>query len=204
MSVNSGCLTKVSSFNVTGACYGALLAVNGLSFEGSLEKENIQLKWSTVKAFDANQFIVERSTDGINFKVIGSVNISSNNNISSSRYLFSDMNAAAGKNYYRLRIMKTGNTSAYTNVIEITKKGNVSISVMPNPVTDAFSIRFQQSIPASYNVSLVSAEGRVILNNNYATVTGDVKNIQRPHAVYYLLIRNMTTSEKEVIKLFFK
>ncbi len=118
------------------------------------------------------------------------------------------MNAAAGKNYYRLRIIKAGNTSAYTNVIEVSKKGNVSISVMPNPVIDAFSIKFQQSIPASYNVSLVSAEGRIILNNNYATISGDVKTIQRPHAmatgVYYLLIRNLATSEKEVIKLFFK
>ncbi|MEO6315812.1 MAG: hypothetical protein ABIU63_02105 [Chitinophagaceae bacterium] len=208
VSVNSGCLTRISSFRVTGACGGGLLAVNGLSFSAAPEKENVQLKWTTAKSFDATSFIVERSTDGNNFKVIGSAAVSSNNKFVVSQYYFSDMNAVTGKNYYRLRIIKTNGSIAYTDVQIVSKKGKISVSVMPNPVAESFTIRFQPAASANYTVSLVSAEGKVVLNSTYAVRPGDAKTIQRPGTiatgVYYLLVLNQSTSEKEIIKLFFK
>jgi hypothetical protein len=208
VSVNSGCLTKVSTFQVTGLCGGMILEASGLSFDGSLEKENVQLRWTTVKAFEADKFIIERSVDGRNFKEIGTMNVSSNNSISSSQYFFSDVNAAVGKNFYRLHTVKLNRPAAYTRVIEIDKTGKAAVSVMPNPVVDAFSVKFGQVTAANYNISLVSAEGKIVFSNNYSARTGDVKTIQRPNSlvtgVYYLLIRNVATSEREVIKLFFK
>lgn len=208
MSVNSGCLTKVSSFHITGACGGQLLASNGLSFTGSLENENVQLKWTTAKGFAADKFIIERSTDGLNFNSIGTMNVAANNNNTVSQYYFSDISAPSGNIFYRLHIVKSNRPAAYSNVIEISSKGKVSISVMPNPVTDVFTVKFQHAITANYNMSIVSAEGRMIFSNNYPIRTGDAKTIQRPHGsvtgVYFLLIRNLATDEKEVIKLFFK
>jgi len=207
VSVNSGCLTKISSFKVTGACGNSLLATNGLSFEGSLEKENAQLRWTTSKAYDATAFVIEKSTDGINFKELGNMPANASS-ISSSQYLFSDVNVVAARNYYRLRIIKSGGKIAYTNVIEINKKSKIAVSVMPNPVADAFTIKFQPLTGADYNVMLVSADGKVILNNNYAVRPGDIKTIQRPGAlatgVYYLAVINKSTNEKDIIKLFFK
>ncbi len=208
MSVNSGCLTKVSSFTVTGACGNQLLAANGLSFTGSLENDNVQLKWTTAKGFSADKFIIERSADGLNFNGIGTMNVDANNINHVSQYYFSDFNAASGHIFYRLHIVKSGSTAAYSNIIEINKKGKVSISVMPNPVADAFNINFQQVSGTNYNIRLVSVEGRIVFNNNYAVRTGESKNIQRPKGivtgVYFLLIRNQATNEQEIIKLFFK
>ncbi len=207
MSVNNGCLQKVSTFHVTGMC-GGLLATNGLSFNALLEKENVQLKWATVKAFDAKSFIVERSTDGINFKEIGSAVVSSNNRFASSQYFFSDISAVTGKNYYRLRIIKPNGTIAYSDVETVTKQGKVSVSVMPNPVAASFTIRFRPQSAANYQVSLVGADGKMILHNTYSVRPGDTKTIDRPAAiasgVYYLLVVNQQTNEKDIIKLFFK
>ncbi len=209
ISVNSGCLTKVSTFHVTGSCGGALLAAEGISFDGTLQGDNVQLKWTTVKAFEADKFIVERSNDGRNFKDIGTVMVTSNNMISSSQYYYSDANAPAGSNFYRLRIVKQGRNNAYTKIIEVKKAGgNVTISVMPNPVADAFSINFQKVVAGNYNICLVGADGKFIINSVYNIHAGEVKTIQRPPGivpgVYYLLVRNMTTNDKETIKLFFR
>jgi hypothetical protein len=208
MSVNSGCLTKVSSFTVTGACGGTLLQLKGLSFVGSLDKENVQLKWTTASAFPADKFIIERSIDGLNFKEIGTMNVSANNNTAVSQYFFSDINAPAGKIYYRLHIIKSNLPATYSSIVEITKTGTITISVMPNPVVDAFTIKFQKVTAANYVVSLASADGRIISKNSYPVTSGEAKTIQRPYGtatgIYFLIIRNMASNQQEVIKLFFK
>jgi len=208
MSVNNGCLQKVSTFRVSGICGGSLLAVNGLLFSASADKENVQVKWSTARAFDAASFVVERSMDGISYKELGAVAVSSGNSITVSQYLFSDLSAMNGKNYYRLRIIKPTGGIAYSNVEIVSKKGKVAVSVMPNPVAESFSIHFQPVTNTVYNVSLVSAEGKVMMNNLYAVRPGDNKTIQRPGSiaagVYYLLVVNQNSNEKDIIKLFFK
>ena len=207
MSVNSGCLTKISSFHVTGMC-GGLLSVNGLTFGAALEKDNVQLKWTTARAFNASRFVIEKSTDGNSFREMGSAAVSNNNNTTASQYFFSDINPVPGKNYYRLRIIGSNGKIYFSETVTVTKKGTVAVSVMPNPVAEAFTIKFQPVNSATYNVSLVSAEGKVVMNSNYAVRTGDARTIQRPgtvsSGVYYLVTVNQSTNEKEVIKLFFK
>lgn len=209
VSVNSGCLTKIASFHVTGTCGAGVLAGNDIIFDGYLENDNAQLRWTTAKGFAADKFIIERSADGRNFVSIGSVSVSGNNNLGASQYLFSDVNTPVGKNLYRLKIVKTNNSSVYTKVIEISKAGiGESLSVMPNPVIDAFTIKFNGVKAGQYTVSILNAEGRVIMGNNYNIKSTDYRIIQRPVGIaagtYYLLIRNLATNENEAIKLLFK
>ena len=209
ISVNSGCLTKVSTFNITGSCGGALLAAEGITFDAKLDKDNVQLNWTTVKAFEADKFIIERSNDGRNFTDIGTVMVSSNNLVSSSQYYYSDINAPAGSNFYRLRLIKQDRNAAFTRIVEIKKAGsNISVSVMPNPVAETFNINFQKVVAGNYNICLVGADGKFVLNTIYSIHAGETKTIHRTSGivsgVYYLVIRNMTTDEKVVIKLFFR
>lgn len=207
MSVNSGCLTRVSSFNVTGMC-GGLLSINGLSFSGAADKNNVQLKWTTVRAFDAVTYVVERSGDGINFSSIGTQAVSGNNAISASQYFYSDINPLGGKSYYRLRIVSKSGKISYSEVVTVNMKRTVSVSVMPNPVVNAFSVHFEPVANSNFEVSLLSADGKTVFRNKYAVHPGDVQTIQRPSAlssgVYYLVVVNQSTNEKEIIKLFFK
>lgn len=165
------------------------------------------MKWTKVRAYDANSFIIERSTNGVNFKEIGSIAVSSNSRLTASQYFFFDINAATGKSYYRLRIIKANGGIFYSNVEMEIKLGKVAVSVMPNPVTSSFTIRFQTAPVTSYGVSLVGADGKIILHYTYAAGPGDAKTIERPSSVatgvYYLLVVNQQTNEKDIIKLFF-
>jgi hypothetical protein len=134
--------------------------------------------------------------------------VSARNGVASSQYLFSDVNAIAGSNFYRLRIIRQDGTITYSNIVDISKKGAVSVSVMPNPVADAFTIRFQPLAATNYNVMLLSADGKVVFSSNYTINPGEAKTIQRPGAlasgIYYLAVVNKSTNEKDIIKLFFK
>jgi Secretion system C-terminal sorting domain/SprB repeat len=207
MSVNSGCLQKVSTYTVTGLC-GLILSTNGITFEAAPDKDNVQLKWITARSFNARGFVIERSADGSHFTAIGSVVVSSANAITTSQYLYSDINVTGARIYYRIRIIQTDGSIKYTNIVEIDKKATVSISVMPNPVENQFTIKFNTSSNANYNVSLLSTDGKMIINNRFSVTPGDAKTIQRPNGittgVYYLVIINQSSQEKEIIKLFFK
>ena len=207
MSVNSGCLTKISSFRVTGMC-GGLLAVNGLTFTAAMEKENVQVKWNTLKGFNASKFYIEKSTDGQHFTEIGSAVVAYNNSVSNSQYIFADLHPATGKNFYRLRIIATNGKVSYSAIATINKKGTVSVSVMPNPVAESFTIQFQPAGNSNYSVRLMGADGKIIMNNTYAVRPGDAKTLLRPATVatgvYYLVVVNQANNDKEVIKLFFK
>ena len=130
------------------------------------------------------------------------------NSNTSSQYFFSDVNAVTGKNFYRLRIINANGRISFSNIEVVSKKGKVTVSVMPNPVAEFFTIRFQPLASANYNVSLVSTDGKIILKSIYAVRPGDAKTIQRPGGiatgVYYLAVVNQSTNEKDIIKLFFK
>jgi SprB repeat len=208
VSVNGGCLTKIANFHVTGICGAGVLAGNDIFFNGYLENDNVQLRWTTAKGYAADKFVIERSEDGRNFTSIGTVNVSGNNNLGASQYLFSDMNMPAGKFYYRIVVIKQNGAPAYTKVIELSKIGGISISVMPNPVMDAFTLKFNGVKAGPYLVAIVNAEGKTIINNNYNIKSTDYRTIQRPAGTaagaYYLLIRNLATNENETIKLLFK
>jgi len=207
VSVNAGCLTRITEFDLTGNC-GGILALNDLSFSGSMQNNNVTLQWNTSQNFAANSFIVERSTDGQKYTAIGTVLTSINNNISSSQYYFTDANALPGKNFYRLRMTHTYSQDTYSQIVSVNKGGNTNITVVPNPVSDVFTIQFQQCPSANYSTSLISPDGRRIMNAIYTVTSGESKTIQRTRemapGVYFLTIQNQTTHESQIIKLLFK
>lgn len=206
--VNGGCLTKVSSFHVTGTCGFGLLPANGISFTASLEKENAQLKWVTDKGFAATQFMVQRSADGIHFTALATVPVAAGTALEKTQYLFSDINTPYGRSFYRLAVMKQNQQLLYTKVIEINRTDNTVITVISNPVVDAFTVKFSHARPGKYMISLLNAESKTVLRGNYFVLASDSKTIQRPAGLatgmYYLQVLNTETGTQQTVKLFFR
>ena len=209
-SVNSGCLSRVSYFNLTGNCNGfSTLAVNGVKLNGTIQQDQSQLQWETTAGFAADAFVVERSIDGSNFKSIGTAKASVNAATSKSVYYFTDAAPVAGKNFYRLRLVKAGKADAYSNIITLQLNSSSSISVIPNPVQDQFEVKFGKiSQSATYQVSLRGSDGRLLMSQSVHISAGESKRFQRPAntptGVYYLQTINLTTNEQNVSKLIFK
>jgi hypothetical protein len=206
--VNSGCLTKTASIRVTGACGFGLLGAGGISFEGSLVKGNTQLKWMTDNSFAGSGFIIQRSDDGIHFKQIGMMTVAAGNQSAAGHYFFTDSNTPMGKSLYRIAVVKQDFSQVYSRAIEINKTAQGDISVLANPVQEAFVLTFSHVKPGNYIVRLVTAEGRIVLSTNYNILAIDRKTIQRPAGllpgVYYLRIRHSDGSSNGLIKLLFK
>ncbi|MFM9910391.1 MAG: T9SS type A sorting domain-containing protein [Chitinophagaceae bacterium] len=206
-SVNFGCLTRISYFNLTGLCGSFLLAENDLSFKASLKNDRTELQWLTGSNFSADEFVIERSTDGRTYKAITTVKAAP---ISTSKhqYLYTDNSPEFGKNHYRIKIIKRNTGNNYSKIIVLTRGNSNAISVHPNPVDDHFQIQFNGVASGIYSVSLINATGGLMHMQSLAIVSGETKNIQRPAGAkagtYFLHIWNKEMNSRQVIKLIFR
>jgi hypothetical protein len=207
VSLNNGCLTRLSTYTINGSCGGDPLSISGLDFSGSLQGENVQLRWKTQPQFDARTFVIERSHAGGPFIAIGTVAASVSTDIS-NLYYFTDNNAPTGLLQYRIRILKPSGAPAFTQVLKFDIGTGVALSVMPNPVTDAFDVRFGKVTSAGFNVKLIGLDGRIYINTPVTVTAGEIKHFSRPHGtakgLYFLEIQNVTTGEKKSFKLVFQ
>lgn len=108
-------------------------------FKAEAALEGVSLKWQTTAEVQNDFFEVQKSTNGIDFDVIGIVN-GNGNSVEVNNYSFYDINFKNGAAYYRLRQVDFDGTFEYSE-IELVKSGDVkaNISLFPNPATSEFN-----------------------------------------------------------------
>lgn len=99
-----------------------VLPVRWLDFNAAQNSQGVLLRWSTLHEQGIREFVIQRSTDNLNFLPIGSV-IASGNSTSFEEYSYLDRSSAAGNNYYR--VMST-DENGFQTISIIRKVNNVS------------------------------------------------------------------------------
>lgn len=127
------------------------------SFDASLENKNVTLKWETGKEKRLSHFVIQRSTNGIDYDDAGVVFASGSSDVKQD-YSFTDAlkSSAKGVLYYRLEMVDQKNAYDFTNVRIIKVGGDATASLhlqaFPNPVMDELRI----TVPASWQEKQVS------------------------------------------------
>ena len=122
------------------------LPVHLLSFNCKiLESNQVQLGWATATEINNDYFSIERSEDGIHFKVVAVVP-GSGNSQQVRRYAFTDIHPIAGTTYYRLRQTDYDGKSVCSDLCWTEPYSNHEneISMFPNPASNELFIRNKQ------------------------------------------------------------
>lgn len=188
---------------------GSTLPVKLTSFTAILNNNNrVDLKWSTATETNLSHFIVERSTDGVNFSDAGMV-FAYGNTTSKSDYAIADNISSLQVSvvYYRLRSVDVDSKMQYSEVriIRISKQGgnNVTIVTYPNPVSNEVRI----TIPADWQTrkvvyELFSINGqtakRVETVNSSQTETLNVSNLNNGIYIVKVTCEGKTAQQKIV------
>jgi len=115
------------------SCIAAVLPIKLNSFSGRYADNVNQLSWTTSSEVNTNNFEVEKSLNGANFKSIGKVNAAGNTNIAQT-YSFTDANLNnAPVSYYRLKMNDNNGAYSYSNIIKVSRNLKGSVSLYPNP-----------------------------------------------------------------------
>ena len=127
------------------------LPVNLTAFSASLNNNKVDLTWSTASEINVSHFVVEKSTDGINYKDAGVV-FAYGTATGKADYKLSDniSNDQAKIIYYRLRsvdIDGKGQLSATRIIRRNSQEENkITILTYPNPVSNELRI----TVPANW------------------------------------------------------
>lgn len=179
-----------------------IIPVNLLSFEARANGKNILLNFATATETNNKGFVIERSTNGTNFRSIGWVNGQGTTNLE-TRYTFTDNYVQPDVTYYyRLRQTDFDRNEKLSEIRNAKIKGSgVLVTVSPNPATDQVKL-FIAGTNGSANVQLINAAGQVVkkwgnISSLNGAVTLDVSALAS--GMYSILV--ITPEETSVQKL---
>ncbi|MEO8417025.1 MAG: VCBS repeat-containing protein, partial [Ginsengibacter sp.] len=115
----------------------ALLPLKLLGFNGSSQPGYNQLQWQTSGEVNTKWFEIERSTDGINFTKITTINNTGNSN---NNYSLQDKGLNSNKIFYRLKMVDMDGRFTYSQVIFINGDQKSGITIYPTIAIDVINI----------------------------------------------------------------
>lgn len=149
-------------------------------FTAQKQNKSILLNWQTQTEINTKHFVVEKSNNGIDFKILNTIE-TSGNSPTTKNYSCIDALPFHGMNYYRLQQVDKDGSFVYSETVAVNFNGKSSI-VYPNPASSVITI-----VPSGIlkNILIIDASGKKIqqltpsANNQY--------NISSLHQGLYLV-----------------
>jgi hypothetical protein len=156
ISINNGCLIRVTYFTLDGHCGDEVLA-NEIELRGRRSSRGNQLNWNLPERGDLQRFEVQRKAPGASsFRAIGSVPVQQ-----AGSYQFMDTDPNGG-GLYRLRLVGAG-PARYSNTVRIESVSTVQ--VYPNPVREQLTINWTATPGHRYQVQIINAGGQTLFRS---------------------------------------
>jgi len=143
------------------------LPVELLSFEGNYTQEGVTLHWITVMEMNNNYFLVQRSTDGVNYSTIGKVK-GAGTTYNPSSYTLTDADAPDGIVYYRLLQYDFDGTEKISAIVKVASRFSetLELTAYPNPFTQAsmVTVKGKESL---VQLKVMDLNGKVLIEDKY-------------------------------------
>ncbi|MBP7807718.1 MAG: T9SS type A sorting domain-containing protein [Bacteroidia bacterium] len=140
------------------------LPIELTSFDVFVTGDSVNLTWITATEKNNDYFIVEKSSDAINFAEVEKVNGAGNSNKSLS-YGATDVNPLKGTSYYRLKQVDFDGSISYSKLKTISFNEEMSdFSVIPNPANDEVTIKFNCKSVANEMIHVYNHRGDLVLS----------------------------------------
>jgi hypothetical protein len=170
-----------------------ILALSFIDVAATQGNGVVNINWEVSSEINTREYVVERSSDGINFSAIGSVAYQTATN-SNNKYEYPDNNgqAVGGTLYYRIREVETSGNAVYSKVVSVRMNGLTSpFSVYPNPAKNTVTVSFSAATPGAISLRLFDLAGSLLWQQQYQASMGpNTVQIDRvstlPNGVYIL------------------
>jgi hypothetical protein len=199
--VTAAPVTLFSPFTLASRTAANPLPIELVSFNcNNINRNTNGLSWITASESNNDYFAIERSSDGLNFEVIGKQK-GAGNSVTRLEYAFNDQNPYKGISYYRLKQVDFSGKFSYSEICSVTNNGDGGVSFYPNPVKNNLTIDYLFSEkPKSNDISVSDVTGKLVHVNSTFTdskVSLDCSNLAE--GIYFLKV---IIGEKEVVNKF--
>jgi hypothetical protein len=156
----------------------AALPVIFSDFRARLNDNTVELSWITSSEQNSKEFFVEKSTDGVIFRTIGSVYAAGSSN-SNRSYRFTDKEVVQENNFYRLRLVDNDDKYTYSRIVSVKNpllRGLV-FKILTNPFNDYIDLQFNGIEKGRAAFSLYNAEGKLLIMDFFDVVPNQRQRI---------------------------
>lgn len=116
------------------------LPVNFLFVDASYAGDKVEVVWATTTEEPSTYFIVSRSTDGVNYEDIGTVN-GIGNSSAINAYNFNDTKPVSGNVYYQVREVNEAGMGSSSNAVSVFSE-ETNCFLFPSPSQNDFTLMF--------------------------------------------------------------
>jgi hypothetical protein len=182
-----------------GLCF--VLPVELLSFTGACDKQNVVLKWSIATETNNLYYSIQRSRDGINWQLIGTID-GAGNSSTLQNYSFTDKEPGNVASYYRLKQTDIDGRFKYLKIVAVKncREDLTELTIYPNPANGTVHLFFNGNKDQVLSLSIynVLAE-KVYSSENYRSAI-DLSG--KPDGIYFLHLNLLSGNiiKKLVIK----
>jgi len=167
------------------------------------------VEWTTASEINNKEFIIQESTDGLNWVGVAQEDGAGNSN-TSRKYSKSFTSTNSSGSYVRLKqIDYNGDSEVFDPVfVSCQQKFTNEVTLFPNPAVDYVDAKIVCETQMMATISIFSTSGQILLNEKISLTSGanivrlDVSSL--PPAVYHLSISNdkriEITGSKSIIK----
>jgi Secretion system C-terminal sorting domain len=146
-------------FTLSGA--GNALPVRFSFFTVRCDKTQVQVNWKTAQEQNSSHFNIERSDDGLGWRVIGDLPAAGNSNIERS-YSFTDNNPAQNS-FYRIAEYDLDARVQYSAAVRSTCNATKeAINLWPNPVHDNLFINIVAAAKSQAVIKVIDSRGALV------------------------------------------
>lgn len=161
--------------------------------------KEVNVVWTTSGEQGNKYFIVQRSTDSVQFSDLDTLAAMGTPD-SGASYAYTDSTPVPGVNYYRLERVDIDNNDTLYSILEVTAVGKpvnrsaLNVTVSPNPTYGIVSLQLKDSTMGTLTVALTDMSGGILGVYEFEKQsmsweqTIDIGNL--PHGVYILEIRS--------------
>ncbi len=178
------------------------LPVTLSSFEAACDGGSVELNWSTESERNFDRFVVERSTDGVNFFEV--VAVKGHGDADSPNFYHSTLTEVYGVNYYRLKQIDKSGGISFSELTTANCTQTEEITFYPNPVNTGGTVSWWANEPFKNDVKIeiIDLSGKHVVEETLEAglIAGSLSTVLTVKGMYFIRL-NVPGKQVQTVKL---
>jgi hypothetical protein len=179
------------------------LPVEWLQVEAREENGNVKIQWYIASQLNNDYFVIERSTNLIDFETIGTID-GHGTTSQLIRYTFTDEDPNQGETYYRIKQVDYNGEFDYSNIVSINldSSKDAFVSLYPNPVNQGqLNIR-SEGLSGNIEVLIRDYQGRIVSSESFYVQSNFSKAVNTESLEAGIYILELSDGNKRIQRKF--
>ncbi|GAA4331487.1 collagen-binding domain-containing protein [Flaviaesturariibacter amylovorans] len=139
-----------------------VLPLRSISLTGAYSGESVELQWEVLDEVAIEEYAIERSTSGTDFREIGVVRSSGDHSRFTYRFTDAAPDRQATLVFYRVQVREQNGSRYYSAVRAVKQTLSAQWNLWPNPFADRVHLRYQAFASETMHLRLLNAGGQLM------------------------------------------